>query len=54
MAVITSAQYEPAFDIAKAVFAGRFNCSLTIEVMAESSFVRTSVAFFSKYIAHNA
>jgi 5-methylcytosine-specific restriction protein A len=46
MAVITPLQYEPAFDIAKAVIAGGFNRSRAIEVMADSGFGHASAAFY--------
>ncbi|WP_345886975.1 hypothetical protein [Shewanella algae] len=46
MAKITPQQYEPAFDIAKAMREGRFNRSRAIELMVETGLGRTSASFY--------
>ncbi|MDL3985675.1 hypothetical protein AAEH72_03100 [Shewanella xiamenensis] len=46
MAKITPQQYEPAFDIAKAMREGRFHRNRAIELMVETGFGRPSASFY--------
>lgn len=46
MAKITPQQYEPAFDIAKAMCEGRFHRNRAIDLMVETGFGRPSASFY--------
>lgn len=46
MAKITPQQFEPAFDIAKAMREGRFNRNRAIELMVENGFSKNSAAMY--------